>query len=130
MITTDRAYIAQIEKMIRDKPSFLYISTFNWKVDKKLLNKMKGIKDVRIIVGIPDNTTKAKLAFFKELSREYKNIRIVLKNGYHTKFVVSSNSAIIGGRNLTGSLWDDLSFIVKNKKTLRELKEYSLRKTK
>lgn len=55
---------------------------------------------------------------------QFPNIEILIVDKWHAKMVFTEKSAIIGGRNLSSSDWNDLSFYTEDPSVISELNEY------
>lgn len=125
--TTKNSYLKAVNNLLRDNPKFIYISSYGLRVDspimKYLMHESK-CKDIRLVIGVRNRNHSLFLtSFFKK----QKKIKIRVKNKYHTKFVLTDKGVIAGGRNFVDSDWKDLTFLMRNKNTLRQFKEYFLK---
>jgi hypothetical protein len=124
ILRTDKEYRDSIMKILRSKPKYFYLSTFNISVNdevKEMLELMKGIKDVKVIIGLSNPSLQLR-GFLHFIFGKY-GIPVRLVKDFHMKSVVSDKKAIIGGRNLTKSDWADLSFEISAKSNITPLKQ-------
>jgi len=126
ILKTDEEYRESILKILKSKPKYFYLSTFNISINQEVLEMlklMKGIKDVRVIVGVANPTPK-QLKYLRGVFNDHK-VPLKLVTDFHMKSVVSDKKIIVGGRNLTKSGWTDLSFeIVSQPNVIKMTKEF------
>ena len=126
ILSTDKEFKESIVKILKSKPKYFYISSFNISVDDEMLEifeLMKKVKDVRVVVGL-QNPTPKQLGYLRYIFNKHK-IPSKLVTGFHLKSVVSDKKIIVGGRNLTKSGWIDLSFeIVAQESVVKMTKEF------
>jgi len=123
ILRTDEEFRDSIFRILRSKPSYFYLSTFNISINSEVLEMlklMKGIKNTKVIIGLANPSTK-QLVYLRNTFRDNK-IPVKLVTDFHMKSVVSNDRAIIGGRNLTKSGWIDLSFEVLSQKEISKMK--------
>jgi hypothetical protein len=124
ILNTYSKFKRSIFSILKSKPKYFYLSTFNISIDedvRDMLKQMKGVKDVKILIGVNDPSPK-QISFLKNTFRDLK-IPMKLVTNHHMKIILSDSKAIIGGRNLTGSEWTDLSFETTYKNHIAKLKE-------
>jgi phosphatidylserine/phosphatidylglycerophosphate/cardiolipin synthase-like enzyme len=124
ILRTDEAFRQSIVKILRSKPKYFYLSTFNISINdevKEMLELMKDIKNVKILIGL-SNPSDQLCGFLHAIFGKY-GIKIRLVKDFHMKSIVSDKKAIIGGRNLTKSGWTDLSFELISKPNILSLKK-------
>jgi hypothetical protein len=123
ILRTDEAFRESIFRILRAKPKYFYLSSFNISINSEILDMlrlMRDIKDVKVIIGLVNPTPK-QLAF---LRNTFKDNRIPLKlvTDFHMKSVVSDKKIIVGGRNLTRSGWLDLNFEISSQDNIVKMK--------
>jgi len=124
ILRTDEEYRESIMKILRSKPKYFYLSTFNIFINNEVLEMfelMKKVKDVRVIVGLVDPSPK-QLLFLKNTFVKHK-IPVKLVTNFHMKTVTSDKKTIVGGRNLTKSNWVDLSFEIVAQESVVKMKD-------
>lgn len=114
--------------MSNTKTKSFYIASFGLNLDKDICNILSNLnknkcKDVKILIGLSNPSIK-QISFIKNKLKEF-NVKIFSNS--HLKMIVSDNSAIIGGRNLTQSDWKDTGVKFQNKNSIKQLKEEFLR---
>lgn len=120
ILKTNEEYESELLKIISEKPKILYIASYGIKISdftKELISKKKKT-DLRILVGYTNMSNKQQAFIKKQL------INVKFKKNCHLKLIVSDRCCIIGGRNLTDSGYNDLSFRIKPN---LELKNYFLK---
>lgn len=130
IIKSKKEFEDELLKIAKSKPTFFYFCTFGFKLSnftKDLFNTLPYKCSVKGIIGINDKVSKSQIGFFKSY---FKNCRIV--HSFHVKMIVTDKVALIGGRNLTDSDWDDITIRITKEKGLYNLKKHfeSLYKSK
>lgn len=124
ILKTKSQYYSEIRRLAKSKPSFFYVASFNFSVDdsiKDIFSSLPKKCDTKLIVGVTESISSKAISFLRSFSDNY-NINLKLFKNCHLKIVISDNGAIIGGRNLTNSDWEDLSVLMINKKSISEFR--------
>ena len=122
ILESNQEFITAIRKLASGRPKCFYLASYKLRVDKQFEAILKSLPkncDVRIFVGVDQGITKKQLSFYKSFFADF-NIKVV-KNS-HVKLVLTDTATIIGGRNYTGSDWDDFSFIFYSKEVITKTK--------
>lgn len=117
-------YLDTIEELSKDK--HLYISTYGLAIDNQIERILKKAFDFKLIVGIYDrycfpdckhcklNIANNKLNILS-YQKEFGNKRIIGIDNLHKKIVITNNTIIIGGFNLTASQFTDNALLIRSK---------------
>jgi hypothetical protein len=126
IITTNEQFEKEVLRLSRQNPSFFYISTFNLRVDKFLDTVLRNLPkkcDKKFLIGVLNTTSKKKINFIKSYLFERRIAFKIIVN-HHTKLILTDKSGIVGGRNITASLWNDLDMVVQKSADINKLKRY------
>lgn len=124
LLKTKKAFYDEIIKMSKEKPSFFYMASYNLYNDDNLRAVFKNVAkvpDVKIIVGVSEKSS------IKALEYTLDDFNYKLFRDCHLKLIVTNKGAIVGGRNLTGSDWIDLSIKLVGKPAILEIKNEFLK---
>jgi hypothetical protein len=140
MITTHQDYISAIQRGLDDKPSSLFISTFNLQTGVSsrgtayasptflLLQRIQAsVRDPRLLVGLP---TQGDCIQRCQAAAEYwPKLRVRTLYDLHLKCWIfkykGDTRALVGGRNLGDSQWRDVSWWLNGKQSKELLGYYA-----
>ena len=121
ILDTNKKFYSELKTLSKSNPTCFYVASFNLNVDDEILGIFKNLPkscDKKLIVGTSNFSPK--LISFLKWKLDFMNIKIY--KDCHLKMVITDKGCIIGGRNITQSNWDDVSLLLINKNTYRELK--------
>lgn len=124
LITTNNQFVRALKKAASNKPAFFYLASYKLRVDKhfdEILRLLPKRCDVKILIGVDEETKRDQLAFFKRYFKG-RNVKVVI--GSHLKLLVTDNMAIAGSRNYTQSEWEELSVEYSERRILRSTAIY------
>jgi hypothetical protein len=127
ILKTNAEYVRAIKRLAAKKPKFFYMATFNISVDDtftEILNTLPENCETRILIGVHSKAVNKGLPDFLKRYFKDKKVSYKLAGECHTKLLVTSDGGIIGGRNYTGSEWDDVCMKFKSAYTIRKMKQY------
>ena len=123
VLETNKDFELAMYEILAEKPKFLYIATYGINLSNEFAKKFfKNVpKNTTLIVGIRPNDSPWISDYIGKWFHG-TNITVHVYYEFHTKMVVSDKYAIVGGRNLTNSGWEDRSFLLTSKSSVKQCK--------
>lgn len=123
ILETKKDFESAVYDILRQKPAYLYIATYGINLSTEFIKKLfKNVpKNTTLVVGLRPNDNDWTSSYIGSwfhgtwvTVRTYKDC--------HTKMIVSDKGCIVGGRNLTDSEWEDRSFLLTSKSSIKACK--------